>query len=415
MEIQNGSIVASLVGGGYSARLCSFSALDNYLELPSLPFVLLETSAGIADLARIVEDLRFPGPDIADVAADTEGRSWYFRCRDDGESPLNPSYKILSLTQEPLHKRFFDPQGIYPQIRLLKNALLNMNRKALSNREGLSKKPSGEETLPNWWDDIYPRTAYFQALMDGALILARYETLNYPPEPFIEALSLGINNEFPPGIEAQRVLLLGLMVSPRPDLGLELLKAAGFLEKFWPEIARLDEADHSKEFHPEGNAWKHTLQTFSYRKQNAAGEYDLLLSLALLLHDIGKPLAPGSGNRPFDGHAELGARAATRFLERLEFDHSMVQDIFYLVKNHMLPAALARLPLLRTGDIMNSPLFPVLMELYRCDESSSFKGLDGYYENSSAYQSYLRNMKNPFRSVDGKKLTHHKHRSYPKS
>jgi poly(A) polymerase len=122
------------------------------------------------------------------------------------------------------------------------------------------------------------------------------------------------------------------------------------------------------------------------------------------LHDAGKPLAESFGNRRFDGHAELGARAAAKFLGRLGFEPSLVEDIFYLVKNHMLPAALKRLPLSRTGEIMASPLFPTLMELYRCDESSSFKGLDGYYENSAAYQTFLKNTRNPYRSADGKKL-----------
>jgi len=53
---------------------------------------------------------------------------------------------------------------------------------------------------------------------------------------------------------------------------------------------------------------------------------------------------------------------------------------------------------------MSSPLFPTLMELYRCDESSSFKGLDGYHENSAAYQAYLKNLRNPYRCADGKKM-----------
>jgi poly(A) polymerase len=55
---------------------------------------------------------------------------------------------------------------------------------------------------------------------------------------------------------------------------------------------------------------------------------------------------------------------------------------------------------------LESPLFPTLLELYRGDESSSFKGLDGYYESSAAYQSYLRNRRNPYpyRSADGKKM-----------
>ena len=54
---------------------------------------------------------------------------------------------------------------------------------------------------------------------------------------------------------------------------------------------------------------------------------------------------------------------------------------------------------------MRSPLFPTLLELYRCDESSSFKPLDNYHENSAAYQVYLKNLRNPYRSADGKKIT----------
>jgi poly(A) polymerase len=70
----------------------------------------------------------------------------------------------------------------------------------------------------------------------------------------------------------------------------------------------------------------------------------------------------------------------------------------------MMPAALPRLPLQRTQETLESPLFPILLELYRCDEASSFKGLDNYYESAAAYQNYLRNVKNPYRSADGKKL-----------
>jgi poly(A) polymerase len=251
--------------------------------------------------------------------------------------------------------------------------------------------------------------------MDGALILARYGTIEAEERwSVVEASERlpadmaaqirGLAPEQPPQAEAQRVLLTSLLVSARPDLGLEFLKATGFAAECWPELALLDNVEHSKEFHPEGNVWNHTLETFRYRKASSRGAFDLRLSLGLLLHDVGKPLSASSGNRRFDGHAELGARAARKFLERLEFEASIIEDIFYLVKNHMLPAALPRLPLVRTGEIMENPLFPTLMELYRCDESSSFKGMDGYYESSAAYQTYLRRRRNPYRSADGKKL-----------
>ncbi|MCL2127403.1 MAG: phosphohydrolase, partial [Treponema sp.] len=111
-----------------------------------------------------------------------------------------------------------------------------------------------------------------------------------------------------------------------------------------------------------------------------------------------------AGSRRFDGHAELGESGARVFLERLGCEPSLIRDVCYLVRNHMLPAALPRLPLARTGEIMASPLFPALLELYRCDESSSFKGLDGYYKSSAAYQSFLKYRRNPYRSASGKKL-----------
>ena len=380
MEAQS-RLIESLLFRGYQVRLFSFSALDKYLGLPGMPFVFVETGAGIGELAHYADELCFPGADLADAAADSDGRRYYFRC-DSGDSPAAHSYALLSLVQDLRNRRFIDTENIYPVIRSLKQ----------------------NNCAAAWWENIDPGTGCMQALIDGALILSRYEAAETPRRDFIESLASAAGNDPPPCTEKQQALLTGLMSSRRPERGLEFLKAAGFLEKYWPEIASLDRADHSKEYHPEGNAWKHTLETFGHRKQNVCGEYDLRLSMALLLHDIGKPISGGFGSRRFDGHAELGAGAARRFLDRLEFDPGFTADVYYLVKNHMLPAALARLSLTKTGGVMDSPLFPSLMELYRCDESSSFKGLDGFYQNSAAYQTYLRNMKNPYRSASGKIL-----------
>ena len=382
-------ILETLIFRGYQARLFSFSALDRYLGTGNLPFVFIETGASIAELAHFMDSIDFPGADLADAAADSGGRRYYFRCRDNYDPPACPSFGLLSLFYDYKTKRFIDTNGVYGVIRSLKSSG--------------TKKNSDDENIYPWWEDFFPEAGFLQAVADASLITARYD-VKYPPRDFIETLAAGIGGEPFPCIEKQQALLTGLMSSRRPERGLELLKITGFLEKFWPEIALLDRAYHSKEYHPEGNGWKHTLQTFEHRKRNVSGEYDLRLSLALLLHDIGKPISGGYGSRRFDGHAELGAGAARRFLERLEFDPGFTADVFYLVKNHMLPAALARLSLTKTGEIMDSPLFPSLMELYRCDESSSFKGLDGFYQNSAAYQTYLRNLKNPYRSASGQIL-----------
>ena len=396
------AICSSLAGSDYTVKFSGWSALDMYLRMPVLPHVWIETNAGIAVLARLVDNLRFPGVEIGDGAVDIAdidanrsddnrlddnrlnggnsfSRTVFFRCMD-GDERQQFSIPLLSLTFDWRTKRFQDPLGIYPQLA------------------DLRKKK--DRFFPPEPDSI-------RAIMDAALFISRYSPSQETLRRFFMRFKMAWENcrsEGEPKPEAQRVFLSCLLVSPNAELGLQLIKQSGLLKELWPELASLDEVDHSKEYHPEGNVWSHTLETLRYRKAVSPGGFDLRLSLALLLHDMGKPISASFGNNRFDGHAELGARAAARFLKRLGFSASFTEDIFFLVKNHMLPAALKRLPLVKTAEIMASPLFPTLLELYRCDESSSFKGLDGYYENSAAYQAYLKNLKNPYRSPDGKKM-----------
>jgi len=399
---------SSLTAGGYSVRLTGFSAIDLYLGLPGLPFFWAETNADIALLARFIENLRFPGVEIADGAADASDGTLFFCCTDRDEQNRY-SIPLLSFSYDWKTRRFLDPLGVYPLLRELRDKRDNF----LEENAVLPVPVSGVvinqcSARPETARPFYGR---YRSIIDKAIFLARYGDTGgsaADAEEEFSKTSEGNVRESPPEPEIQRALLSCLMVSPRPDRGLDFLKRTGFLSELWPELACFDDVDHSKEFHPEGNVWNHTLETFRYRK-TSNGAYDLRLSLGLLLHDAGKPVSASYGSRRFDGHAELGAHAAARFLERLEFDPAIVRDIYYLVRNHMLPAALKRLPVVKTSEIMSSPLFPTLMELYRCDESSSFKGLDSYYENSAAYQTYLKNVRNPYRSPDGKKIGKNNH------
>jgi poly(A) polymerase len=148
---------------------------------------------------------------------------------------------------------------------------------------------------------------------------------------------------------------------------------------------------HGKDYHPEGNVWEHSLATLRYRKRP-----DVTLSLALMLHDSGKPHAEANGEKRFDGHAEIGAQLAARFLRRLGFPPSTVQSVEFLVRFHMMPPALKTLPSFRTDPILASPLFPLLLELYRADASSSYADEEGYYEACRIYKAWQRDRGNPF-------------------
>jgi poly(A) polymerase len=375
---------------GIPVYLHGFSAIDSYLGRNPATAVYALCCADLADLACIFEGIRYPGAAFADAAVDSNGKTWYFRCEDALKIPCPyHSFSFLEFYQDCKTRRYYDPNDIYPLLRRMRDGIM----------------PENAEDKP-WQFPLPNNVPPYRTIFDLAMILAKYfpETAVRDIRKIAAGFSVQ-NPAVPPGIEEQRLLLLELLDAQNPAAGFELLMECGFIAAAWPELAVLDDVDQSKEFHPEGNAWKHTLEALRYRK--AGGKktgFDLRLSLGLLLHDAGKPVANQAGSRRFSGHAELGEKEARRFLARLDFDASVVNDVCYLVRNHMLPAALPRLPLARTGEIMESPLFPLLMELYRCDESSSVKGLDNYYQSSAAYQSYLKYRKNPYRAANGSRL-----------
>jgi poly(A) polymerase len=392
------SVDTIVSGAGFPVYLRGFSAIDAYLGRNSSAAVYASCRADLADLARLFENLRYPGAELADAAADAanaDGKTWYFQC--DDSQDIHSTFSFLEFYQDCKTRRFYDPNGIYPYLRYLRDGINYNDDMAFT------------QDAAHWLRTINANAAPNRALFDAAIMLARYfPKTGVKGIKAIAALLPGLENTAPPSSEEQRLLLLEILSAANPAPGFELLKRCGFIASCWPELAVLDDVDHSKEFHPEGNVWKHTMEALRYRKprapDQAGGNLFQVLSLGLLLHDVGKPLSYSAGRRRFDGHAELGTSQARRFLERLGFNPMLVNDVCYLVRNHMLPAALPRLPLIRTGEIMSSPLFPLLMELYRCDESSSFKGLDGYYQSSAAYRSFLKHSRNPYRSADGKVL-----------
>lgn len=338
----------------------SFSALDAYRGLGRAPVRFIAFGAGLVELARAIEGLEFRGLPWADASLQVEGLTVHFRCvdadfRSEEEAPV---FAPLELFRVPGTRRFLDPRGVYESLR-----------------GGL----------------LEPRGGGTSELFEAAVLLSRYDF--ELPGDWTPALP----RELP--ASAQRDLLSLILSAGRPERGLEFLRRAGFVEAFWPELASLPGTEQSKEHHPEGDAWEHTLETFRHRKVP-----DLALSLALLLHDAGKPEASSVGAKRFARHSEIGEGIARSFLSRLGFGRAEIDTVAYLVRWHMLPAALPRLPAQAAREALEDPRFPLLLELYRCDELSTFRGPDGYYEACAAYREWLRNRRNPYRDEEGRKL-----------
>lgn len=115
-----------------------------------------------------------------------------------------------------------------------------------------------------------------------------------------------------------------LMKSPKPSVGIELLRESGLLEIFLPELIDCIGVDQ-----PIGHAfdvYDHTLRTIDLAPDN--------IKLAALFHDIGKPkTAMPDGH--FYGHDQVGAEMAKKIMRRLRFSTKEIQHVSELVRWHM--------------------------------------------------------------------------------
>ena len=132
-----------------------------------------------------------------------------------------------------------------------------------------------------------------------------------------------------------------LLRTPRPRVGLELLDATGIAALVLPEFPALrleiDEHHHHKD------VYEHSLtvldQVIELEASRAHPESpDLVLRMAALLHDIGKPSTkrtePG-GVVTFHHHDVVGAKMVAKRLKALRFDKQFIADVARLVELHL--------------------------------------------------------------------------------
>lgn len=142
-------------------------------------------------------------------------------------------------------------------------------------------------------------------------------------------------------ISAERVRdeLSKLLLSNDPRPGLEALVDSGIAALVLPELPALKlEAD---EHHHHKDVYQHTLtvvmQAIDYEKDYGL-EKDLVLRLAALLHDIGKPATKrleAGGAVSFHHHDVVGSKLAKKRLQELKFDNDTIKAVSRLVELHL--------------------------------------------------------------------------------
>lgn len=96
-----------------------------------------------------------------------------------------------------------------------------------------------------------------------------------------------------------------------------------------PELRNEEYFDQKSEWHDK-NVWDHTISVVN------ACEYNFILRLALLLHDIGKPhtMVDDDKGRHFPNHALVSSEMAYKILNQLELDKNVITKIVWLIANH---------------------------------------------------------------------------------
>lgn len=140
--------------------------------------------------------------------------------------------------------------------------------------------------------------------------------------------------------EWKKLILKGKTISA----GLAFLKDSTWL-RYFPELEALVGCEQDKEWHPEGDAWMHTLHCMdAYAGLRTGDEYeDTVVGLATLCHDLGKPLrtfTDADGHIRAYGHDVAGEAPTRTFLDRITRQKQLVEDVVSLVKTHMQTTSL---------------------------------------------------------------------------
>nr|WP_202434446.1 CCA tRNA nucleotidyltransferase [Streptomyces sp. SID4940] len=139
-------------------------------------------------------------------------------------------------------------------------------------------------------------------------------------------------------VSAERVReeLNKLLLSGHPRKGLGLLVETGLADRVLPELPalRLERDEH----HRHKDVYEHSLTVLEQAIDLEEEGPDLVLRLAALLHDIGKPKTrrfEKDGRVSFHHHEVVGAKLTRKRLTELKYSNDMVKDVSKLVELHL--------------------------------------------------------------------------------
>jgi poly(A) polymerase len=196
--------------------------------------------------------------------------------------------------------------------------------------------------------------------------------------------------------------LMKILLSPKPDRGVKLLHESGLLAHILPDVEHMAGCKQPLQFHPEGDAFEHTLRVLKHlRNPNRSWE----LALAALLHDIGKPPTLTETDRiRFNEHEKVGSEMAGKICDALRTSAREKETIEWLIRRHMVFKDVKQMRKAKLKRLFADPRYALLSELHRSDRLASDMDLDEYDFCERLFDEYSKEPLIPKPLIDGSDL-----------
>lgn len=126
--------------------------------------------------------------------------------------------------------------------------------------------------------------------------------------------------------------LIKMIMTPRAAAGVIAMEDLGLLRYVIPELREGLGCGQNK--HHIFTVFDHNVRALNYAVEK---NYSLVVRLASLLHDVGKPRTKG-GNGPdstFYNHEVVGAKMTLKIMDRLKFSREIAERVTHLVRCHL--------------------------------------------------------------------------------
>lgn len=145
---------------------------------------------------------------------------------------------------------------------------------------------------------------------------------------------------------------------------IRMMLSLGILHHILPEIADLNNFEHSPAHHPEGNAFEHTLACLEQTDSTSS-----FILFAILCHDIGKPQTFSlKNNKPaYHGHDKAALPLIAAMAQRLRWSNNLLAHVRFVAENHMRFHAIPHMAPHKALSLMESPYYSTLHIVAWCD------------------------------------------------